>query len=150
MAVVDEGLAGPAGTAAARCLDRWSGEETIVAGFRIVQGVNFGGRSDWGRTGEKASNKRSEMWLSAREWLQRGALPRDELLAAAACGGVGCTRSPFTHTRQLSSTAWNRSPYVATAAASTSPTVTAPSCALVRRSTIARPRPPRPVALLRV
>ncbi|MES2846563.1 MAG: hypothetical protein V4747_16200 [Pseudomonadota bacterium] len=51
-------------------------------GFRMVQGVNFGGRSDWGRTGEKASNKRSEMWLSAREWLKGGSLPDDPLFAA--------------------------------------------------------------------
>lgn len=51
-------------------------------GFRMVQGVNFGGRSDWGRTGEKAANKRSEMWLSAREWLNGGTLPDDPALAA--------------------------------------------------------------------
>ena len=51
-------------------------------GFRQVIGVNFGGKADRGGTGLRAGNKRSEMWLSAREWLQRGALPRDELLAA--------------------------------------------------------------------
>ena len=51
-------------------------------GFRQVFGVNFGGKADRGGTGARAGNKRSEMWLSARDWLQRGALPRDELLAA--------------------------------------------------------------------
>ena len=45
-------------------------------------GVNFGGKADRGGEGSKAGNKRSEMWLSARDWLQRGALPKDELLAA--------------------------------------------------------------------
>ena len=33
-----------------------------------------------------AGNKRSEMWLSARDWLQRGSLPKDELLAAELTG----------------------------------------------------------------
>ena len=51
-------------------------------GFRQVIGVNFGGKADRGGSGLRAGNKRSEMWLSARDWLQRGALPRDELLAA--------------------------------------------------------------------
>ena len=51
-------------------------------GFREVIGVNFGGKADRGGAGLRAGNKRSEMWLAAREWLQRGALPRDELLAA--------------------------------------------------------------------
>lgn len=50
-------------------------------GFSEVRGVNFGGRSDYSRTGEKAANKRSEMWLTARDWLSRGSLPDDELLA---------------------------------------------------------------------
>ena len=54
-------------------------------GFWIAQGVNFGGKSDSPRTGEKASNKRTEMWLTARAWLERGALPRNELLAAELC-----------------------------------------------------------------
>ena len=45
-------------------------------------GVNFGGKADRGGAGLRAGNKRSEMWLAAREWLQRGTLPRDELLAA--------------------------------------------------------------------
>ena len=51
-------------------------------GFGQVIGVNFGGKADRGGAGLRAGNKRSEMWLAAREWLQRGALPRDELLAA--------------------------------------------------------------------
>jgi hypothetical protein len=51
-------------------------------GFSIVQGVNFGARSDSPRTGEKAGNKRTEMWLTARAWLETGNLPRDNLLAA--------------------------------------------------------------------
>ena len=51
-------------------------------GFGRVIGVNFGGKADRGGAGLRAGNKRSEMWLAAREWLQRGALPRDELLAA--------------------------------------------------------------------
>jgi hypothetical protein len=51
-------------------------------GFYTVKGVNFGGRSDYPRSGEKAANKRSEMWLSARHWLERGSLPVDEVLAA--------------------------------------------------------------------
>jgi len=51
-------------------------------GFWIAQGVNFGARSDYPRTGEKAGNKRTEMWLTARAWLESGALPRDHLLAA--------------------------------------------------------------------
>lgn len=51
-------------------------------GFWSVQGVNFGARSDSPRTGEKAGNKRSEMWLTARSWLETGALPKDPLLAA--------------------------------------------------------------------
>ncbi|SPJ25040.1 hypothetical protein [Palleronia abyssalis] len=50
-------------------------------GFREVRGVNFGGRSDAARTGERAANKRTEMWLSLRAWLERGALPRDDLLS---------------------------------------------------------------------
>ena len=41
-------------------------------GFRRVIGVNFGGKADRGGTGSGAGNKRSEMWLSARDWLQRG------------------------------------------------------------------------------
>ena len=51
-------------------------------GFRSVHGVNFGGRSDYGLTRERASNKRTEMWLSARHWLAGGALPKDARLAA--------------------------------------------------------------------
>lgn len=51
-------------------------------GFWSVQGVNFGARSDSPRTGEKAGNKRSEMWLTARSWLETGVLPKDPLLAA--------------------------------------------------------------------
>ena len=47
-----------------------------------VIGVNFGGKADRGGAGAHAGNKRSEMWLSARDWLQRGSLPKDELLAA--------------------------------------------------------------------
>lgn len=50
-------------------------------GFHIVQGVNFGMRSDSGRTQENASNKRTEMWLSARDWIAGGALPDDDRLA---------------------------------------------------------------------
>lgn len=44
--------------------------------------MNFGSRSDARWTGEKAANKRSEMWLAARDWLERGSLPRDDMLAA--------------------------------------------------------------------
>jgi phage terminase large subunit len=44
--------------------------------------VNFGARSDSARTGEKAGNKRSEMWLTARAWLETGALAKDDLLLA--------------------------------------------------------------------
>lgn len=51
-------------------------------GFWIVQGVNFGAKSDNPRTGEKAANKRSEMWLTARAWLESGPLRDDPLLAA--------------------------------------------------------------------
>lgn len=51
-------------------------------GFGVVTGVNFGGKSDYQRTGERAANKRSEMWLSGRAWLERGKLPDDELLIA--------------------------------------------------------------------
>ena len=51
-------------------------------GFTIVRGVNFGAKSDYNRTGEKAANKRTEMWLTARDWLARGALGKDERLAA--------------------------------------------------------------------
>jgi hypothetical protein len=50
-------------------------------GFSEVRGVNFGAKSDYSRTGEKAANKRTEMWLTARDWLSRGSLPKDELLA---------------------------------------------------------------------
>lgn len=51
-------------------------------GFHVVRGVSFGAKSDYGRTGDRAANKRSEMWLSARDWLEAGALPEDEKLAA--------------------------------------------------------------------
>lgn len=51
-------------------------------GFHDVRGVNFGSRSDYQRTGERAANKRAEMWLSARAWLERGSLPDDQLLSA--------------------------------------------------------------------
>ena len=55
-------------------------------GHHQVIGVNFGGKADRGGTGANAGNKRSEMWISARDWLQRGALPKDELLAAELTG----------------------------------------------------------------
>ncbi|MBF9036766.1 hypothetical protein HKCCE2091_21235 [Rhodobacterales bacterium HKCCE2091] len=55
-------------------------------GFHQVQGINFGARSDAARTGERAANKRTEMWLTARHWLGRGRLPGDERLAAELCG----------------------------------------------------------------
>jgi hypothetical protein len=51
-------------------------------GFGRVIGVNFGGKADRSGEGSKAGNKRTEMWLSARDWLHRGALPKDERLAA--------------------------------------------------------------------
>jgi phage terminase large subunit len=51
-------------------------------GFALVIGVNFGARSDLRPHGGRAGNKRSEMWLAAREWLARGSLPADEVLAA--------------------------------------------------------------------
>ena len=50
-------------------------------GFAVT-GVNFGGKSDAPRTGERAVNKRTEMWLTARAWLETGRMPCDELLAA--------------------------------------------------------------------
>ena len=51
-------------------------------GFSQVIGINFGAKSDLRPDGARTGNKRSEMWLAAREWLSRGALPQDELLAA--------------------------------------------------------------------
>ena len=51
-------------------------------GFAQVFGVNFGGKADRSDEGSKAGNKRTEMWLSARDWLARGSLPKDERLAA--------------------------------------------------------------------
>ena len=51
-------------------------------GFGVVQGINFGGKSDSPRTGERAANKRTEMWINARSWLETGCLPRDTLLSA--------------------------------------------------------------------
>ncbi|MBF9032499.1 hypothetical protein HKCCE3408_19040 [Rhodobacterales bacterium HKCCE3408] len=51
-------------------------------GFYQVQGINFGRRSDLTLTGERAANKRTEMWLSARAWLARGSLPKDDRLSA--------------------------------------------------------------------
>ena len=41
-------------------------------GFARVIGVNFGGKADRSDEGSKAGNKRSEMWLSARDWLAAG------------------------------------------------------------------------------
>jgi hypothetical protein len=55
-------------------------------GFTIVRGVNFGGKADSQRSGERASNKRTEMWLNMRAWLARGSLPPSELLAAELSG----------------------------------------------------------------
>lgn len=49
-------------------------------GYR-AQGINFGSKSDSPRSGERAANKRTEMWLNARAWIERGHLPADELLA---------------------------------------------------------------------
>lgn len=82
----------------AHWIDRWRPDAVFVddggvgggvvdrlhqLGFHgVVRGVNFGGRSDYSRSGDKAANKRSEMWLSAREWLERGQVPPDELFAA--------------------------------------------------------------------
>jgi hypothetical protein len=58
-------------------------DRLVQLGFgNVVQGINFGGKADYPRTGEKAANKRAEMWLSARGWLDRGSLPQDELLAS--------------------------------------------------------------------
>ncbi len=51
-------------------------------GFMMAQGINFGAKSDSTRTGEKAANKRTEMWLTARSWLESGSLPRDNLPGA--------------------------------------------------------------------
>lgn len=51
-------------------------------GLPMVRGVNFGGRPDYAPTGERAANKRTEMWLTARGWLERGSLPKDDRLAA--------------------------------------------------------------------
>jgi hypothetical protein len=51
-------------------------------GFGRVIGVNFGGKADRSGARAKAGNKRTEMWLSARDWLERGSLPKDERLAA--------------------------------------------------------------------
>ena len=36
-------------------------------GFREVRGINFGGKADSLRTGEKAGNKLTEMWLNMRQ-----------------------------------------------------------------------------------
>ena len=47
--------------------------------------MNFGARSDYPRTGERAANKRAEIWLSARDWLVGGHLPKDDRLAAELC-----------------------------------------------------------------
>lgn len=47
-------------------------------GFHIVQGVNFGARSDRGTTGKKVADKLTEMWCSARDWIARGYLPVDD------------------------------------------------------------------------
>lgn len=82
----------------AHWIDRWRPDAVFVddggvgggvvdrlhqLGFHgTVRGVNFGGRSDYSRSGEKAANKRSEMWLSAREWMERGQVPPDEQFAA--------------------------------------------------------------------
>ena len=54
-------------------------------GFHEVRGINFGARSDCSLTGEKAANKRTEMWLAARDWLEGGTLPRSEALSAELC-----------------------------------------------------------------
>lgn len=51
-----------------------------------VTGVNFGARPDSGMLqelgglGERYANKRAEMWGSLREWLRRGAIPKDQEL----------------------------------------------------------------------
>jgi hypothetical protein len=46
-------------------------------GFGRVIGVNFGGKADRGGAGLRAGNKRSEMWLAAREMAAaRRASPR--------------------------------------------------------------------------
>jgi len=81
-------------------IDRWNPDAVFVddggvgggvvdrlrqLGFRVT-GVNFGGRSDSQRSGERAANKRSEMWLNARSWLATGSLPKDDLLAAELTG----------------------------------------------------------------
>jgi len=55
-------------------------------GFREVRGVNFGGKADSPRSGEKATNKRTEMWLTMREWLRRASLPDDPVLAMELTG----------------------------------------------------------------
>lgn len=54
-------------------------------GFAVT-GVNFGARADYQRTGEKAANKRSEMWLTMRDWLASGAIADDEALAGDLTG----------------------------------------------------------------
>ena len=48
---------------------------------RLVRGINFAAKADAIRTGERAANKRAEMWLTMREWLRTASLPRDDLLA---------------------------------------------------------------------
>jgi phage terminase large subunit len=53
---------------------------------QICQGINFGGKADSHRTKENAADKRTEMWLTAREWIATGRLPNDELLAAELTG----------------------------------------------------------------
>jgi hypothetical protein len=55
-------------------------------GFRFVKGVNFGWKSDAGRTGERGNNKRAEMWLTMREWLKTGAIPDEDLLGEELMG----------------------------------------------------------------
>lgn len=61
-------------------------DRLLQLGFREVRGVNFGGKSDSPRSGEKSGNKRTEMWLNMRAWLERASLPKDDLLAAELTG----------------------------------------------------------------
>lgn len=59
-------------------------DRLIQLGNDIIP-VNFGGASD-GRAKTKTRNKRAEMWALMREWLEHGAIPDDERLAAELLG----------------------------------------------------------------
>lgn len=61
------------GTFGAAVVDR-----LLQLGCTQVVGVDFGGRP----LGDRALNRRSEMWLSMADWVRRGCLPNDAQLTA--------------------------------------------------------------------